>query len=276
MVQVAKEHLLFDEISVNVGLEDLPEKEQAVACANYLHTGSLQVNSLDQADGEDGLATVLADEQRAQLEGVETNQHLTSPLLLSTVQAVPSPTVAPLHNLLPMVGEQQGQAVPPISDLVLQGQAPVESGTLPDGGEQSGHVLLAEGQDVSPVPVAVGRAHVGSTELTTSEVFSKLTDRGSNSGVALAELCATPVLPDAPATSDSVIQTSTTDADPGSPAREGNQRLLNKKVSLAVQRGRRTTAKYDEHTLDKAHVWLQRRIWNQWARLLPPFQILNL
>ena len=103
MVQVAKEHLLFDEISVNVGLEDLPEKEQAVARANYLHTGSLQVNSLDQADGEDGLATVLADEQRAQLEGAETNQHLTSPLLLSTVQAVPSPTVAPLHHLLPMV-----------------------------------------------------------------------------------------------------------------------------------------------------------------------------
>jgi len=61
MVQVAKEHLLFDEISVNVGLEDLPEKEQAVARANYLHTGSLQVNSLDQADGEDGLATVLTD-----------------------------------------------------------------------------------------------------------------------------------------------------------------------------------------------------------------------
>ena len=95
MVQVAKEHLLFDEISVNVGLEDLPEKEQAVARANYLHTGSLQVNSLDQADGEDGLATVLADEQRAQLEGAETNQQLTSPLLLSTVQVVPSPTVAP-------------------------------------------------------------------------------------------------------------------------------------------------------------------------------------
>ena len=45
---------------------------------------------------------------------------------------------------------------------------------------------------------------------------------------------------------------SITDADLGSLAREGNQRLLNKKVSLAVQRGRRTTAKYDEHTLDKA------------------------
>ena len=103
---------LLDEISVNVGLEDLPEKEQAVARANYLHTGSLQVNSLDQADGEDGLATVLADEQQAQLEGVETNQHLTSPLLLSTVQAVPSPTVAPLHNLLPVVGGTAGTGGP--------------------------------------------------------------------------------------------------------------------------------------------------------------------
>ena len=67
--------------SVNVVMEDLPEKEQVVARANYLHTGSLQVNSLDQADGEDGPATVLADEQRAQLEGAETNQQLTYPLL---------------------------------------------------------------------------------------------------------------------------------------------------------------------------------------------------
>ena len=110
----------------------------------------------------------------------------------------------------------------------------MESGTLPDGGDQSGHVLLAEGQAVSPVPAVDGRAHVG-----------------SNSGAALAELCAAPVLPDAPATSDPVIHASITDADLGSLAREGNQRLLNKKVSLAGQRGRRTTAKYDEHTLDK-------------------------